>query len=76
MKPIDSRRRIAHIVTRVFGRSDLRLDSKSDRRRVGGKHTPPPLRSRSFLELQANAVRQWETIERHRRSLVPVTFGA
>ena len=35
----------------------------------------PPGR-RSFVELEADAVRQWETIERHRRSLVPRTFGA
>ena len=34
----------------------------------------PPGR-RSFVELEADAVRQWETIERHRRSLVPRTFG-
>ena len=37
---------------------------------------PHPLGRRSFVELEADAVRQWETIERHRRSLVPVTFGA
>ena len=30
---------------------------------------------RSFVELEADAVRQWETIERHRRSLVARTFG-
>jgi hypothetical protein len=35
----------------------------------------PPGR-RSFVELEADAVRQWETIERHRRSLVPRTFDA
>ena len=35
----------------------------------------PPGR-RSFDELEADAIRQWETIERHRRSLVPGTFGA
>lgn len=36
--------------------------------------TPPP-GHRSFVELEADAVRQWETIERHRRSLVLPTFG-
>ena len=30
---------------------------------------------RSFVELEADAVRQWEAIERHRRSLVLLTFG-
>jgi hypothetical protein len=35
----------------------------------------PPGR-RSFAELEADAVRQWEAIERHRRSLAPATFGA
>ena len=34
----------------------------------------PPGR-RSFAELEADAVRQWEAIERHRRSLAPATFG-
>jgi len=34
----------------------------------------PPGR-RSFVELEADAVRQWEAIERHRWSLVPRTFG-
>ena len=37
---------------------------------------PHPPGRRTFVELEADAVRQWETIERHRRSLVPVTFGA
>jgi hypothetical protein len=36
---------------------------------------PPPPGRRSFAELEADAVRQWETIEQHRRSLVPATFG-
>jgi hypothetical protein len=36
---------------------------------------PHPPGRRSFVELEADAVRQWETIERHRRSLVPDTFG-
>ena len=36
---------------------------------------PHPPGRRSFVELEADAVRQWETIERHRRSLVPGTFG-
>ena len=36
---------------------------------------PHPAGRRSFVELEADAVRQWETIERHRRSLVPGTFG-
>ena len=36
---------------------------------------PHPSGRRSFAELEADAVRQWETIERHRRSLVPATFG-
>jgi hypothetical protein len=36
---------------------------------------PHPPGRRSFVELEADAVRQWETIERHRRSLVPRTFG-
>ena len=36
---------------------------------------PHPPGRRSFVELEADAVRQWETIERHRRSLVPATFG-
>jgi hypothetical protein len=30
---------------------------------------------RSFVDLEADAVRQWEAIERHRRSLVSTTFG-
>jgi hypothetical protein len=34
----------------------------------------PPGR-RSFVELEADAVHQWETIERHRRSVVPGTFS-
>jgi HAD superfamily hydrolase (TIGR01509 family) len=37
---------------------------------------PHPPGRRTFVELEADAVRQWEAIERHRRSLVPVTFGA
>ena len=37
---------------------------------------PHPPGRRSFVELEADAVRQWEAIERHRRALVPVTFGA
>jgi hypothetical protein len=36
---------------------------------------PHPPGRRSFVELEADAVRQWETIERHRGSLVPRTFG-
>ena len=36
---------------------------------------PHPPGRRSFVELEADAVRQWETIEQHRRSLVPATFG-
>ena len=36
---------------------------------------PHPPGRRSFVELEADAVRQWETIEQHRRSLVPPTFG-
>jgi hypothetical protein len=36
---------------------------------------PHPSGRRSFVELEADAVRQWETIEQHRRSLVPDTFG-
>ena len=36
---------------------------------------PHPPGRRSFVELEGDAVRQWETIERHRRSLVPRTFG-
>jgi hypothetical protein len=36
---------------------------------------PRPPGRRSFVELEADAVRQWEAIERHRRSLVPGTFG-
>ena len=35
---------------------------------------PHPPGRRSFVELEADAVRQWETIEQHRRSLVPATF--
>jgi hypothetical protein len=35
---------------------------------------PHPPGCRSFVELEADAVRQWETIERHRRSVVPGTF--
>ena len=34
-----------------------------------------PAGRRSFVDLEADAVRQWETIERHRRLLVPATFG-
>jgi hypothetical protein len=37
---------------------------------------PQPQGHRSFVELEADAVRQWEAIDRHRRSLVPATFGA
>jgi hypothetical protein len=36
---------------------------------------PNPPGRRSYDELEADAVRQWETIEQHRRSLVPETFG-
>jgi hypothetical protein len=36
---------------------------------------PHPPGRRSFVELEADAVRQWETIERHRHALVPRTFG-
>jgi hypothetical protein len=36
---------------------------------------PSPPGRRSFAELEADAVRQWEAIEQHRRSLVPATFG-
>ena len=35
---------------------------------------PHPPGRRSFVELEADAVRQWEAIEEHRRSLVPATF--
>jgi hypothetical protein len=37
---------------------------------------PHPPGRRTFAELEADAVRQWDTIERHRRSLVWTTFGA
>ena len=36
---------------------------------------PHPPGRRSFAELEADAVHQWETIERHRRSVVPSTFS-
>jgi len=36
---------------------------------------PHPPGRRSLVELEADAVQQWEAIERHRRSLVPRTFG-
>lgn len=36
---------------------------------------PHPPGGRSFVELEADAVRQWETIEQHRRSVVLATFG-
>jgi hypothetical protein len=36
---------------------------------------PHPPGRRSFVELEADAVRQWETIERDRWTLVPRTFG-
>lgn len=36
---------------------------------------PQPPGHRSFIELEADAVRQWETLEQHRRSLVLPTFG-
>jgi hypothetical protein len=36
---------------------------------------PHPPGRRSFVELEAHAVQQWEAIERHRRSLVSRTFG-
>ena len=36
---------------------------------------PHPPGRRSFVELEADAVRQWEAIERHRSTLVPRTFG-
>ena len=37
---------------------------------------PHPPGRRSFAELEADAVRQWEAIEQHRRSLVLRTFGS
>jgi hypothetical protein len=37
---------------------------------------PHPPGRRSFVELEADAVRQWKTIERHRRSVVRGTFSA
>jgi hypothetical protein len=37
---------------------------------------PHPPGRRSFVDLEADAVHQWETIERHRRSLAPLTLGA
>jgi hypothetical protein len=37
---------------------------------------PHPPGHRSFVELEADAVHQWETIEQHRRSLVAATFSA
>jgi hypothetical protein len=37
---------------------------------------PHPPGRRSFAQLEADAVRQWETIERHRRSLVSGTLRA
>ena len=36
---------------------------------------PHPPGRRSFVELEADALRQWEAIEQHRRSLIPATFG-
>jgi hypothetical protein len=36
---------------------------------------PHPPGRRSFVELEADAICQWETIERHRLALVPRTFG-
>jgi len=36
---------------------------------------PPPPGRRSLVELEADAVRQWEAIERHRWLLAPRTFG-
>ena len=36
---------------------------------------PHPPGRRSFVELEADAVRQWEIIERYRRSVVPGTFS-
>ena len=36
---------------------------------------PHPPGRRSYDELEADAVGQWETIEQHRRSIVPATFG-
>lgn len=36
---------------------------------------PHPPGRRSFVELEADAVRQCEAIEQYRRSLVPRTFG-
>ena len=40
---------------------------------LAGLAQPPG--HRSFVELEADAVHQWETIERHRRSVVPGTFS-
>ena len=37
--------------------------------------SPHPAGRRSLVELEADAVQQWEAIERHRRSLVPRTFN-
>jgi LPXTG-motif cell wall-anchored protein len=37
--------------------------------------SPHPVGRRSFVELEADAVQQWEAIERHRRSLVQATFN-
>ena len=36
---------------------------------------PHPPGRRSYVELEADALRQWETIEQHRRSIVSATFG-
>ena len=36
---------------------------------------PHPPGRRSYVELEADALRQWEAIEQHRRSIVPATFG-
>jgi hypothetical protein len=36
---------------------------------------PHPPGRRNFIELESDAVRQWEAVERHRWTLVPRTFG-
>jgi hypothetical protein len=37
---------------------------------------PQPPGRRSYVELEADAVRQWESIEQHRRSIGSATFGS
>ena len=56
---------------RCESRQALHVASTAERR-----HRPLTVDGMNFVELEAKAVRQWETIEARRRALVPRTFSA